>query len=112
MSTVLQQRSEIESITCMENATAIFVFNSSRAKGTFPVLKRVGKVVLLNTITTIQQHGSFAAQLQFTQKKIQQTKPRRRLLQVLLDDSKMSTSAMRLLRKAESSSRMAQKRVK
>ena len=39
-----------ESIKCMENraaSSAIFVFNSSRAKDTFPVLKRVGKVVLV-----------------------------------------------------------------
>jgi len=39
-----------ESIKCMENraaSSAVFVFNSSRAKETFPVLKRIGKVVLV-----------------------------------------------------------------
>jgi len=39
-----------ESLKCIENrasSSAVFVFNSSRAKGTFPTLQRIGKVVIV-----------------------------------------------------------------
>ena len=107
-----------ESITCMENraaSSAIFVFNSSRAKDTFGSQASWQGRSCPIRLQRFNQHGSIACSrchrnCNSHRRKIQQTKPRKRLLQVLLDDSKMSTSAMRLLRNQPNpSSRMAQK---